>query len=81
MGHILIGRVAVSKTVDIGTTPIVSVSSFCCLNKIRIVNRCSRRLSIFKTGIKIQSNFCPSLFPMFSQVLFSIYLSGKKYTK
>ena len=40
MGYSLTGRAVVSKTVGIGSTPIVPVSSFCCLNKIRIVNRC-----------------------------------------
>lgn len=34
MGHSLIGRAAVSKTVGMGSSPIVPVSGISCLNKI-----------------------------------------------
>lgn len=34
MEHSLIGRAAVSKAVDIGSSPIVPVSGISCLNKI-----------------------------------------------
>ena len=40
MEHSLIGRAAVSKTVSIGSSPIVPVSGISYLNK-RIVNECS----------------------------------------